>query len=459
MRKFLLPLALCLLTAGFASASPTEVKGNLTVAFGWVKRADGTRVSVAGLSLPYVARKIEATKLDFVPGAGNQTARRKNSLRPVGLRDVVQRSLGSGGQGGSGSGSGGPEADTTIYNSNFFAYGFAEDNPSSLDDIVLSAAGQNKLWKHFSFGFNYGFANFSNFLIRWRIWQTNVDKPAGQNDFDNEFADFGVIWDQPVSQGAWYVTIDIQQAGVLTNDLSIYLAQQFRTTQLNGEGPFIYGIDTIFNNTTNPPSVGSSEDQFWYDWDPVADGIYENTEIDIFEGSRADHAHQIVSDTATITNTLLPNLATATISVIVAGDNNSLQFVADGDVLKMNPFWGGARTSPIAQFVTEANCPTATPLSLKYEIVASATTGPMNVAVELYNYAFNLWVPVGNFTVGTTPVYHSEPYGGVLPLSGFVSTTTPRKVRARVSYKNVSPAVPRTFTMDCDLFNWVVTRL
>ena len=450
MKRIFLPLILGLALSAVAPASPNVVDGEVTVSHGFVTRPDGTKVDITGMTFPVHAVRINAKNLSQASAGGELGNGRRSDSDS--FMDVVRR--------GQRDGRGWqiePVVDTAVYDSNFGSYGYIEGNPSSLDDLVLSPTAVNKPWTTLSFGIQYGFSSFSNFLIRWRIWDTAVDKPAGMNDFSNEIADFGVIWNQSLGQGSWYVTINIQQAAVVCPDTTVYFAQQFRTTQPNGEGPFIDGIDAIFNASPNPPAIGSSEDQFWFDSDPL-DGIYENSEIDIFEGSRADLALDIAVNSSAIVNTLLPSNAVVTTGTLVQGNANSLWFEADDDFMSALAFWGGARTSPVVVYEIEANSPTATPLSIRYDALVWANIPDVQVTIELYNYLLSSWVQVDQRTVGQTPVAIGAPYGGAFPLSWFVSSSTPRKVKARVSYKNLSSGVPRTVEMKIDKFVWTITR-
>lgn len=449
MRKLSFLFALGLLATGLACATPTVIKGSVTVSHGWVKRPDGTKVNIAGMTFPVTATRISATEISARP--------KPNAARtlPPSIKRLLTKPAGR-----FGGAVLGPEADVQVYDSNFSTYGFVEANPSSLDDVVISPTGVNKPWSQLWFGFNYGFSSFSNFLMRWRIWDSNADNPAGQNDFNNEIADFGVIWNIPLPAGAWYVGVGVSQAQVVAPDTTVYIAQQFRTPQPNGEGAFVYGIDTIFNFTTNPPAIGSSLDQFWYDWDPTADGKYENTEIDIIEGgTRADHAFDIYVNSSALVDTVNAGSVAPEMSSFTAGDHNSLFFVADGDELKMKPAWSGAREDPIASFIaTSSNSPTATPTSLKVDGMFSSQEDNISMKLELFHYGTNQWVNVGTWILGPTPTPVTATYGGLLSLNGFLPSTTPRRFKARVSYKNLHPSVPRTWDMNCDQLKWTITR-
>lgn len=456
MKKYLVPVLSAALLSAVSFASPQPLSGEVTVAHGWVRQADGTKLDVTGMTFPYKAVPIRnAKKL--------QTGFKQFEFNQLNGQNLFNQRRGKNGQNTFGNkgfqfqGVSGDNADTAVYDTNYGVYGYIENNPSSLDDITLSGTAVNKPWTTLGFGFHYGFSNFSNFLIRWRVWKTNVDNAAPANDFTSEIADFGVIWDQSVTQGAWFVTIDISQAGVVTDDTSLFMAQQFREVQLDGEGAFINGIDTVFNFTNNPPSVGSSENQFWYDWDPL-DGAYENTEIDQIEGSRADHAWTITVNSDGIVNTLNPNLTQVATGFYNQGTFDSLHFAADGDVYSMFPTFAGSRESPIAALEIQANCPTATPLSMKFDMIAYSSVSDMQVSVDFFNYVTNTWIQVFQTVVGTTPQEVSGTYGGVLPLDWFVSNSTPRKVRARVRFKNLSPALPRDPLMQIDKFVWQIVR-
>lgn len=453
MNRLFLALISATLLVAQAVAAPNVIQGEMTLTHGFVTQSDGTKKSVAGLKLPLTITRIDSSTIGKnttpILIKKNQTDSLFSPYTNANLRNPF---------GGNGSSSNGnpQEANVVVYNSNFNSYGAIDgDSPSILDDLVLATNAVNKTWTELSFGIYYNFQNQEPFLVRWRIWDSAAELPAGQNDFINEIADFGGIINQNLAPGSYFLTVGISIAGMSAPDTSVYFAQQFRTTQTNGEGPFVPEVGNIFNNTTSPPSIGGSEDNFIYDIDPL-DGIYENSEVEIFEGSRGDLALVIKVNDSSQSTTLFPTSVTPGIGSVSAGNMISLWFGNDGDVFEMNPSFAGSRTDPIATFIVEGSTPTSNPLSIKFDAVMSASLEDVNLKIEFWNYVTNAWVQIDSRTIGVTPTAYSVFYGGTAPLSQFVSPV-PRKMRARVSYKNNSNAVPRTFKLRSDKYNWVIT--
>ncbi len=453
MNRLLLSLFSSVLLASVACAAPKVIQGELTLTHGFVVQPDGTKKSVVGLKLPYTITQIESSAIGKNANPAlirkNQTDSLFSPYTNPNLRNPFNNN---------GSSNGNPqEADVHAYNSNFFSYGTPqEETPSILDNLVLSSGAVNKTWTQISFGFDYRYNTPTPFLVRWRIWNDAVELPAGQNDFINEIGDFGGIINQNLNVGTYYITVGVGVAGMAATDTTVYFAQQFRTTQPNGEGPFVPEVCNVFNNTTFAPSVGGSDDNFIYDIDPL-DGIYENSEVEVFQGSRGDLALEIKYSDSSQSTTLFPTSVTPTIGSSAGGNMISLWFANDSDIYEMNPSFAGARLDPIAAFVVEGSTPTSNPLSIKFDTIVSATIADVTVKIEFWNFVTGQWVHLDTRTVGTTPTGYSAFYGGTVQLSEFVSPA-PRKMRARVSYKNNSNAIPRTFKLVSDKFNWVITN-
>lgn len=446
MSRFLLSLLALMAFFTCALATPDVTTGEVTVAHGWVRQPDGTRRDISGMKLPFTAYKIQVK--DFTQSFASR-------LNPVAQFENLIRGR-QGGSGGVNVWNPTPVADSTVYDSNAGVYGMIESNPSSLDDLELTGGAVGKPWSQLGFAFDDARQAFAPFIMRWRVWLNNVDHPAPANDFDNEIADFGVIWTNNTIGSSSYVVIDVSQAGIVAPQSSIFMAEQFRELQLNGEGDFLPDVSVVFTGTNSPPLVGSSLDQFWYDWDPL-DGNYENTEIDHFDGSYADIVYTIkVSSTGTST-TLLPNSMNVVKGTYLYGTYDSLQYTADGDLVKTRPVVSRTTITPTTILDIEANCPTASPLSISYQGLAYTSFAPVDMQVELWDFVNNNWVLVDDKTVGTTPTQIGATYGGAIPLSNFVSNSTPKKVRARLTVREIG-SLSRTQYYFFDMFNWVITR-
>ena len=447
MRRTLLFCAALLATA-CAYAAPNEIRGTLTASHGWVKGPDGVKRSVKGMKFPFVARRVEAKKLDPLTLRGqeikNPVGLDLNGLDFQGALDA-QRAKES------------AEAEVEVYNAvGGDGYGYIEGNPSSLDDVAITSTGLGKPWTKLTFGFQYESSVFSNFLIRWRIWTTNIDNPAPQNDFSNEIADFGVIWNQSVVTGAYVVEIQVNQAAVVANDNQLYMATQFRdASNLQGEGQFRGDVSVIFNATI-PVTVGSSLDQFWYDWDPQPDGAYENSEIDVFEGSLANIAYKIKVETTGSSFTIYPTIGTVTTGTIQSGDVIGTFFPLDGSTLVIKPDYRVARGAPVGVIDFTGVSPTKTPFAIRFNTRTLASIANVEQKIQMWDYVNSVWVNVHTRTIGQTAVELSESYGGTVPLANFVSSSN--LVRARLTYRNLSSQIPRAWTMTTDQFNWVILR-
>jgi hypothetical protein len=285
MKKTLFVLLIVLTLAGmsYGSGKRTAISGTLTVSFGKVRNIDGSMRSIKGMQLPFTAEPIEARILhrskakQHGPFVANPTApgtyRAPASPAAVLLASVARP----------------PVFLATVFNADAGSgYGVIEgSDPTSLDDMVM-AGGANLPWQNLTFGIDI--ADVHAFLIRWRCY-TNYTEGFGHDvsAFSGEFADFGVIFqaNQNPGVGTWKITINVAAAGVVAPSDTAFMAQQFRSTQPNGEGPFDTAMRNVYNSSA-PPTIGSSDNVFWYDWDAM-NGIYAEDEIDNFgEGTFAN---------------------------------------------------------------------------------------------------------------------------------------------------------------------------
>lgn len=452
MRKLFLLLSALALGSVVASAAPFEINGYVQASHGWVKNREGKRVSIQGMVFPYSITPIEAKKMGRNPlpptFSGKLFERFKNtgSVTKMNSKTTAPDSQG------------GPEDTLVLYQADAGdGYGYIELNPSSLDDLVLASAAVNKPWEQLTFGFNFGSSSFHNFLIRWRIWNNHVDMPVGQNDFTNEIADFGVIWNQSVPMGAHKVTIQISAAGVTADDTTVWMAQQFRDpTNLQGEGPFDYTVDTVFNNLL-PPTTGSSENQFWYDWDPAADGKYEDTEIDVLETGQSNHLWRITSTTSSTGSTTTFPLSA---NVLVGTPNQAntitqVWFPLDNQEFKIAPYYAGARNSPVAAVTFDGPLSTSSPTSLRTILTTRSTFVGVQQRTFLWNQVGNSWVQIDEKILGTTGTITDVTYGGSIPLTNFVMPGN--MVRAKLEFRLTDFSGPRDISMNIDQVNWKYT--
>lgn len=420
--------------------------GYLTMPFARVRDTNGTLRVMANLQVPYWIEPVRAVNLTPARRSGNLLSR----IVPTRARVAA-----GGGQEGFRRT---PESNLTVFRADAGEpYGFVEDNPSSLDDLVITSSGVNRGWTELTFGFNYAADPFANFLIRWRCYSNRQSATAPANSFSSEFADFGVIWSQAVTPGTYKVTISVVAAAVVAPSTNVYMATQFRDpSNLQGNGEFIGYADVMFN-PNGLPTVGSSEDQFWYDWDP-RNGAYNDNEIDVFEGQRADHLTEIKVNSVAQVNTLTPQTLTAPFGTVVAGDIFSLAFPEEGDVVEGVRGFTGSRNDPVLAFQSEFTSPVASITGLRVVSVSGADVAPMRRQIALWNWVTSSWVPLVTDDLTTPNVWttHNQAYAGLLPLSTFLNAN--RRIRVRVGFFDNTFTLPRNWKGKLDQLNVVIVR-
>ncbi|MBS1719792.1 MAG: hypothetical protein JST35_05025 [Armatimonadetes bacterium] len=455
---------LALIAPQIAAAAPDTFipDGYVTVAFGKVKNPDGTWRDISGLRLPYritpiFAKKIMTERQRIAQALTSPFEKILNATRYRG--DNPFRALAPGARGTTSGGgtANAPTADQVVYSADAGSgYGYVEDDPSSLDDINISTAGVNKPLNKLTFGFQYNLPTFGNFLIRWRMYRNYNPIAAAVGDFYDEFADFGVIWNQSVPvNAASKVEISIAQAGVTPTQTSFYMAQQFRdASNLQGEGAFWLGVENVYN-AAGEPSVGSSLDQFWYDWDP-RDGNYKENEIDVFEANKADHLCVLkVSSTGTTANAFPTGFATY-IGPTLSGTLTSILFPNDNNVFTGGPFFAGPRNSPLIGFQYDGIVGNTNITSISARTATIATAGPLTMRTSFFHFATNTWVQVDARPATTTMQTVDMTYGGVLPLAGFIGPGN--AVRMRIDFFDVLGVLPRSWNCGVDLAQMTVTN-
>jgi hypothetical protein len=459
MRHYLPLLAAFAVLPGLANAEPGPITGELEIAFGWSKDANGDKVNLKGRKIQYRAWPVSAKNLTPVKASANwfgnllkSSEKRQPKFNPPAPLN-------------------GPDSNNYVYFADAGAgYGYIESNPSSLDDVVLTSGAIGKPWTQFRFGFNYVPTTFSQFVMRWRIWQNNVDNPAPQNDFSGEIADFGVIWNQSVPSGAHIFEINVIAAAISTTDTSLYIAHQYRNRSNNplgedGEGSFKTGeVDALFNAAA-PPSVGFSEDQFWYDFDPVPDGIYENTEIDIFEGARADLLGGIqVSQSGTVQEITALNAFMGN-GRFVSGNLLSILNAGDNNLFRMNEAYNVARDTSVGEVIVDFFNPVTNVNGIRIAGTGGTTINNTIRRIHLYNFNTNTWVLLNQIQVPTLGLFQfNETYGGpVSQIPNFIGTVNHPilgpipAIRARVGWQNTTFNNDRSWQMQLDLLECFVT--
>ncbi|HVT13285.1 MAG TPA: hypothetical protein VHE55_13550 [Fimbriimonadaceae bacterium] len=405
---------------GAASAQSGKPDGYIDVTFGHVRGPGGSTINLAGLKLPYTIRPIKATPL--LPGSGSGGS----------FNHAI----------------GGPPPATTVYQADAGSgYGYPDPCPSSLDDIVMTQAGVNTPWKTITFGMNVTDNHQS--LIRWIIYDTYIPGgQAGQSAFSDVVADFGGLL-AGQNPGTYELTVDVSPAGVVCDQTAIYVAQQFRAPQLDGNGAFDDTMASVFNPTA-PPQVGSSDNVFWYDVDDT--GIYDDTMQDNFGDT--NYANFLFAITvAGSQDTLVPFTYTVDNGTYVSGDVTSLWYT-DASYLTVRGKIAPSLSTPVARVTVEGLASSTTATSITFSLTSGTTNGGGTQKIELFNYQTNAWdlidtenLPVSDQTYNITVT--SSP-------SKYVNQST-RHVKARVSaFKSYLPSL--NWVLRIDKTNWIITH-
>lgn len=404
---------------GAASAQSGKPDGFIDVTFGHVRGPGGSVINLAGLKLPYTIHPIKANPLQIQSGAGTF-----------------------------GGGTSGPPPNTTAYLADAgTGYGYPDPCASSLDDIVMTQAGVNTPWKTIMFGMNV--AATHQCLIRWIIYDTYTPGgQAGQSAFSHVVADFGGYLSGQ-APGTYQLTVDVSPAGVVCDQATIFVAQQFRAPQADGNGAFDDSIATVFSPVA-APQIGSSDNVFWYDINDT--GIYDDTMQDNFGDTNfANFLFGITVGGSQ--DTLVPFSYTVDNGTYVSGDVTSLWYT-DASYLTVRGKLPPSLSTPVARVTVEGLASSITATSITFSLTSGTTNGGGTQKIELFNYVTNAW-----------DVVDSEP----LPISdtayNITVTSSPSKyvnqsnrhVKARVSaFKANLPAL--NWVVRLDKTNWIITH-
>jgi len=432
------------------------VSGTMTVAFGWVKDANGVKHSVKGLKLPYTAERITARKLSShpIPGVPSKQVIPPNkglslvgAASPVGTSNVLYAyNVGS-------LLSALPTYFAqTVYlaDTNNNDYGVIEtDDPSSLDDMSMQN-GSGLPWQNLTFGMDMS-AFVSSFWVEWRCWTAYVTGRGHNNQaFDNEFAFFGGPLSSNPGVGTWKITVNVASAGVVAPTDNIYVAQQFREPNLVGEGPFITELKNVYNPAA-PPTIGASENFFWYDWDDL-NGVYAEDEIDTFgEGTYANLLFGLTTN-GTVDN-LNPFAYTIKVGSYVSGELIDTWF-SDNTRLVGSAAWNTQRGVDPYQIEFDGLAASANVTSLRISMEGSGSIAGGTVRVLLFNYLTNTFDLVDTQSVSSTDTL-SEVTITSNPAK-YVNSTN-RRMKAKVS---VNPPAngSRNWNFRIDKLGWTITR-
>lgn len=404
-----------------APAQNHEYTVDSKVLFGWVKRADGTKVSLEGASIPITFKKI-AESAHIGP-------------QPFGIRGAEQNI-----------------AAFTAYQNDHGpdSYFYTPGNASSLDDIVLNG-GEGVPWQWMKLGVNVEATN--RVIVRWRIFDTKLqDTMPGQMAFTNEIADFGT-YVQFGAPGVYSMDANVGIVGIVVPDGECYLAQQFRDDAFpNGEGPFEPAFSDLFSG--GGVSVGTSEDIFNYDFDPDPNGIYEWQEWDYFGGTPNEanfFARMIVNGTA---QELLPSSYTIVRGNYLGGALTDIWYDDQSFLSVQRGFVPSLNEAPINVEV-QTVAPTTSILSMTFNAQVWCDKNGLLAKLELFNYNSNQWVMWDSWTTN-----------GVEQTRSLIVTSNPgqyvqsgtRNVKARLTVKRGPSVLGTTFKADIDRMTWNIVR-
>jgi len=428
----------------------------MTVAFGWVKDANGVKHSLKGLKLPYTAERITARKLSSRPIPGIPS---KQVIPPVKRLSLVGEASPTGTANvlyayniGSLLSALPTCYSQTVYlaDTNNDDYGVnGLDDPSSLDDLTLQN-GSGLPWQNLTFGLDMS-SFVSSFYVEWRCW-TSYATGRGHNvqAFDNEFAFFGGPLSQNPGVGTWKITVGVASAGVVAPTDNIYVAQQFRVPNPLGEGAFITDLKNVYNSAA-PPTIGSSENYFWYDWDDL-NGIYAEDEIDTFdEGTYANLLFGLTTS-GTVDN-LNPFAYTITTGSYVSGELIDTWF-SDNTRLVGTAAWNTQRGVDPYQIVFDGLAQSTSVTSLRISVEGSGSMAGGTMRVYLFNMLTNAYD-----LVDTQPVSSTDALSEVTITSNpakYVNSTT-RRMKAKISV-SPPPTGSKSWNYRIDKLGWTIIR-
>lgn len=264
------------------------------------------------------------------------------------------------------------------------SYFYTPEMSSALDDITLDPVGFNREWRTMTFGYNADDLEFA--LVRWIVFDTFVPgRGAGRSAFDGVIADFGTIRWWPAGQ--FKLTVDLAGSGFTfaVPDGECYVAQQYREPDPSGEGPFIRTINPIFSG--RGVTIGSSADAFFFDSDE--NGIYDETEIDWFDGPPNEANFLWVVTVGGSIEIALPTQFEIPFGAQAGGNLQSL-WSSDDNRLAIQARRSPAVADPAMQLLINGGISPGRVSGLKF-ILESQATYAIPVKIEWYNFAQGRW--------------------------------------------------------------------
>ncbi|MCH7944881.1 MAG: hypothetical protein IIC73_02540 [Armatimonadetes bacterium] len=333
------------------------------------------------------------------------------------------------------------------------------DTPSVLDDLVLAAGSENKVWTFVKFGVHLSTASRTGlFLVRWQAWETFVaGRGPGVSAFDDLIPkfDFGFYLDRAdfsAADDTFIVTADLRlEPLAAVPNRTCFFAQQFRQPQFpeNGEGPFT-DVWNVFADSG--PQVGASQDLFYYDTLPP-DGIYDELEADNF-GPGFPGAGNFLLNVEVAGQTLALNPASFQWirGNLQSGNLGSLWF-DDGSYnvarAGLTLFLG----EPPAQLIVETFVSSTNVIGIRFDVVAKVNTPGLNQRVELWNFTTGTWDTLSDGPATTTD---STVLSFATVANDYVAGA-PAVVRAKVSWYQTGLTLLWPWTVSVDRVHWVVT--
>lgn len=479
MKKVLI-FVLLFASLSLAVADPVKKSASMKLTFGWVRNSEGKRQSVKNIQLeigpvikldPSQVKRVRPIQSKRRPVVNTEPPPAKQS-QPHDLISLAEKLVGSQLQANIASAG---MFDQSVYNSrtgNFYILANEFPDPSTLDDTVM-ASGAGKLWNRIWVGIHV--SDSHQFLIRWQIFD---DANGNQNHNESAFSniigpnnilgdpagDFGGFstpsqWPGYAGPGSYLVPFDLPAPsslwpGINCPDNTIYMGQQFREPQANGEGPFDVSFKTIYTADV-PVALGSSQDGFWYDHDDL-NGIYSSDEFEVLGDINgqpqpfSNVAREIV--TSGSSSSFGPVGYALNVGVPVSGNNFDLQ-ESDNQYVIFKPAWNVARTNPNGQVTLEATSPSSALTGFRFSVETAASAGGGTMRIELFNFtssAYDLYdtraIPGTDTNIEITVPSNFSRY----------VRSSDRRVRSRVSY--FAPFnVDRNYSFRMDRAGWIVT--
>lgn len=359
-----------------------------------------------------------------------------------------------------------PEASTVYQNDTPSNYFYDPQGASSADDINILPSGNGQWWYDLTLGVNTVLGNSVKVMNRQLGWQFYTEG-LGHDVQSLTSLVFDVGWVFLPGQfppGSWKYTIPIHNYWSqipnsnkprVPNGL-IYFAQQWRAYHILGEGAFLDGdFSSVFSGDLQP-QVGSSEDVYWGDWDPM-NGTYAEDEVDFFGGEPnfANFLMTLSTQATGVTDTVRPTSVSLFRGIPNGGNVGSLHFVDQNYYRANKGFTVNAQEAPI-QIIMEGFASTASLTGLSADIMTQANTGGLQQTVDMYNFTTNQWVQVDQRAAPTSDTRLTVGAPGTP--SNYVDAPNGNIVRMRVSFKATGLTTLANWGCRVDLSNWLASH-